>query len=102
MIEIDKHIDRISDLCRSNSVSSLFAFGSILSDSLRPDSDIDMVVVLEDQDPLVYSDHYFSLKYGLQELFNRNIDLLEEKAIKNPYLRQKIESKKVLVYDKRH
>ena len=100
MREIDKHIDRISDLCRSNSVNTLFAFGSILNDSLSPDSDIDMVVALEDQDPLAYSDHYFNLKFGLEVLFNRNIDLLEEKAIKNPYLRQEIESKKVLVYEK--
>ena len=100
MREIDKHIDRISDLCRSNSVNTLFAFGSILNDSLSPNSDIDMVVALEDQDPLAYSDHYFNLKFGLQVLFNRNIDLLEEKAIKNPYLRQEIESKKVLVYEK--
>ena len=100
MKEIDKHINRISDLCRSNSVSSLFAFGSILNDSFHQDSDVDMVVALEDQDPLAYSDHYFNLKYGLEQLFNRNIDLLEEKAIKNPYLRQEIENKKVLVYEK--
>ncbi len=100
MREIDKHIDRISNLCKSNGVSSLFVFGSILNDSLRPDSDIDMVVALEDQDPLTYSDHYFNLKYGLEELFNRNIDLLEEKAIKNPYLRKEIENKKVLIYAK--
>jgi len=100
MQEINKHIDRISSLCKSNGVSSLFAFGSILKGSIRPDSDIDMVVALEDQDPLIYSDHYFNLKYGLEELLNRNIDLLEEKAIKNPYLRKEIENKKVLIYAK--
>ncbi len=100
MQEIDRHIDSIFDLCKSNDVSSLFVFGSILNDSLRPDSDIDMVVVLDDQDPLTYSDHYFNLKYGLEKLFSRKIDLLEDKAIKNPFLKQEIESKKVLVYEK--
>jgi uncharacterized protein len=97
---IDKHIDRISYLCKSNGVRSLFAFGSVLKDSLRPDSDIDMIVALEDQDPLTYSDHYFNLKYGLEDLFKRNIDLLEEKAINNPYLKEEIENKKVLIYAK--
>jgi len=100
MREIDKHIDRISDLCKLNHVSSLFAFGSVLKSSLRDDSDIDMVVAIEDKDPLAYSDHYFNLKYGLEKLFNRNVDLLEEKAIKNPFLRKEIEKKKVLIYAK--
>lgn len=100
MREIEKHLKGISDLCKSNGVSSLFAFGSILNNSFHANSDVDMIVTLDDQDPLAYADHYFNLKYGLEELFDRNIDLLEEKAIKNPYLRKEIDSKKVLVYEK--
>ena len=97
---IDKYIDKITYLCKTNEVSALFAFGSVLNDSLRPDSDIDMIVALEDRDPLTYSDHYFNLKYGLEDLFKRKVDLLEEKAINNPYLKEEIESKKVLIYAK--
>jgi hypothetical protein len=35
-------------------------------------------------------------------LLKRKIDLLEQKAIKNPYLKQQIEKTKVLVYGKRN
>ena len=100
MREIEKYIAEISQLCNTNRVISLFAFGSIINDSLKPESDVDLVVNIDDHDPLAYSDHYFNLKYGLEKLFSRKIDLLEEKAIKNPYLKKEIDSKKILVYEK--
>jgi uncharacterized protein len=100
MKEINKHIEQIADLCISNKVISLFAFGSVINDALDSDSDVDLVVSIDDQDPFAYTDHYFNLKFGLQDLFNREIDLLEEKTINNPFLKQEIEKKKVLVYAK--
>ena len=45
-----------------------------------------------------YADNYFDLKYSLENLFKRNVDLLEDKAIRNPYLRQSIDSTKQLIY----
>lgn len=82
MKEINKHIDQIKKLCDTNKVKSLFAFGSVVSDNLRPESDIDFVVDIDDEDPLSYSDKYFDLKFNLEKIFNRKIDLLELKAIK--------------------
>lgn len=98
MKEINQHIDQIIKLCDSNKVKSLFAFGSITTDKFKPDSDIDLVVDIDDQDPLSYSDKYFNLKFQLEQLLNRQIDLLELKAIKNRFLRQQIDQSKVLIY----
>ena len=39
-------------------------------------------------------DYYFDLKTSLQTLPKRQIDLLKEKAINNPYLRKSIVSNK--------
>jgi predicted nucleotidyltransferase len=47
---------------------------------------------------LDYADNYFSLKFALEDLLNRKIDLLEDKAIKNPYLRENIDDSKTLLY----
>ena len=63
MKEINQHIDQIIKLCDSNKVKSLFAFGSITTDKFKPDSEIDLVVDIDDQDPLSYSDKYFNLKF---------------------------------------
>ena len=100
MKEINRHIDQIKRLCDSNKVKALFAFGSVTSNKLRLDSDIDLVVDIDENDPLNYSDCYFNLKSQLEILFSRHIDLLEQKAIKNPYLKSEIDQTKVLIYGK--
>jgi hypothetical protein len=41
---------------------------------------------------------YFNLKQLLEDLFNRNIDLLEERAIRNPLFKEEIDKTKVLIY----
>jgi predicted nucleotidyltransferase len=43
---------------------------------------------------------YFDLKFALQDLLRRPMDLLENKAIKNPYIRKNIDRSKSLVYAK--
>jgi uncharacterized protein len=57
-----------------------------------------MIVDFTDVDLYNYADNYFELKDSLERIFNREVDLLEEKAIKNPYLKQSIDSSKQLLY----
>lgn len=45
-----------------------------------------------------YADNYFDLKYSLQDLLDREVDLLEEKGIRNPILKKSIDNTKQLVY----
>ncbi|MFA5819001.1 MAG: nucleotidyltransferase domain-containing protein [Bacteroidales bacterium] len=95
---IDKNIDKIRNLCSKHKVAKLFVFGSVLSDRFKKSSDIDFIVDFRDIDVYDYADNYFDLKFSLEEIFKRNIDLLEDKAIDNPYLRQSIDSSKQLLY----
>jgi predicted nucleotidyltransferase len=95
---IEKNIDKIRDLCIRHKVGKLFAFGSILTNRFREDSDIDFVVDFAGVDLYDYADNYFDLKYSLENLFSREVDLLEDKAIENPYLRHSIDSTKKLIY----
>jgi predicted nucleotidyltransferase len=92
------HIDSIKQLCLSNKVKSLFAFGSITTNKFNPDSDIDFVVEIDEKDPVSYSENYFNLKFQLEKLLQRQIDLLEQKAIRNQYLKNEIDKSKVLIY----
>jgi predicted nucleotidyltransferase len=92
------HIDSIKQLCLSNKVKSLFAFGSITTNKFNPDSDIDFVVEIDEKDPVSYSENYFNLKFELEKLLQRQIDLLEQKAIRNQYLKNEIDKSKVLIY----
>jgi predicted nucleotidyltransferase len=94
------NIDKIKALCDQFHVRSLFAFGSVTNNSFKSSSDIDLVVDIESEDPLSYSDYYFGLKFQLEKLFQRQIDLLESRSIKNPFLKNKIDNTKILVYGK--
>jgi predicted nucleotidyltransferase len=95
---IDTNIDSIRHLCQKHKVGRLFVFGSVLNDTFQKKSDIDLIVDFEDVDLYSYADNYFDLKYSFEKLFKREVDLLEDKAIQNPYLRQSIDSTKQLVY----
>ena len=95
---IDLNIDKIRDLCSKHKVARLFVFGSVLSDSFKKSSDIDFIVDFREIDVYDYADNYFDLKFSLENILKRNIDLLEDKAINNPYLRQSIDSSKQLLY----
>jgi predicted nucleotidyltransferase len=95
---VEQNIDTIRDLCTKHKVSRLFVFGSILKNKLKKNSDIDLIVVFDEIDVYEYADNYFDFKFSLENLFKRNVDLLEDKAINNPYLRQSIDSTKQLIY----
>lgn len=88
----------IDNLCKSYKVKTLYAFGSVLTDNFHKDSDIDLIVDFANIDVADYADNYFDFKFSLQEILKRPIDLLEEKAIKNPYFRQSVNQQRQLVY----
>ncbi len=97
---IDQHINQIVLLCEINKVRTLFAFGSVTTEKFSSDSDIDLIVDIEDNDPISYSEKYFNLKFQLEDILKRQIDLLEQKSIRNRFLMSEIERTKVQIYGK--
>lgn len=95
---IDQNIDKINALCNKHKVARLFVFGSILTDNFKKSSDIDLLVDFSGVDLYDYADNYFDLKISLEKVLERQVDLLEDKAVKNPYLRKSIDSSKRLIY----
>ncbi len=97
---LDNYYNILQNLCQQNKVRSLYVFGSVLTDKFNDKSDIDLIVDIDASDPFEYADNYFNLKFALQDIFKRPIDLLENKAIKNPIIRSNIDRSKHLVYAK--
>lgn len=92
------HIEEVKALCSNHRVRHQYIFGSFLTERFDSESDVDLLVEFEAMDPSDYTDKYFDLKFSLQNLFNRPVDLIEEKAIKNPFFKKSIDSRKRLVY----
>jgi predicted nucleotidyltransferase len=101
MNEVDRNLSNIRHLCETHRVESLYLFGSILNDNYNGLSDIDFLVRFQDVDLLKYADNYFDLKFSLEELLNRPVDLLEEQSLNNPYFIEMINESKKLIYGSR-
>lgn len=97
---IKEHREALDFACAKYGVQELHVFGSILTDKFNPSSDIDFVVFISSSNPIEYAENYFDLKFELERIFNRKIDLIEQKAIRNKTFERIINEKKVLVYER--
>ena len=77
-------------------VNRAFAFGSAVKGPMREDSDVDFVISFpESVDYETYANNYFALAHALEDLLKKNVDLVTEKTLKNPFLLESINSHKV-------
>lgn len=71
----------IADICKECSVKRLSLVGSYARGEEAPNSDVDLVVEFERRgSPLL---QYMGTKERLEKLFDRKVDLIERRAIKN-------------------
>jgi predicted nucleotidyltransferase len=98
MNAVELNILSIKHLCENHRVDKLYLFGSMLGNSYNEKSDIDFLVKFKNIELLKYADNYFDLKFSLENLFNRPVDLLEEQSIKNPYFLDVLNESKKLIY----
>ena len=94
----DTNINLIKKLCEKYRVRTFSAFGSVTREDFNENSDIDFVVDFDENDPFEYTDLYFQLKENLEQLLKRQIDLIEERGIKNPFFKKELDETKVLIY----
>lgn len=95
---IENNIQKIIDLCKKHKVHKLFVFGSILTNRFNEKSDVDLIVDFNKAEVNDYFDNYFEFKYSLEDLLGRQIDLIEEQTIKNPYLKKNVNATKTLIF----
>ena len=89
----------LEQICRRYRVQRLELFGSAVSGRYRQgESDLDFLVEFEPLPIGAYADAFFGLLETLEDLFSRPVDLVVASAVKNPYLRESIESNKALLY----
>jgi predicted nucleotidyltransferase len=97
--QVTDRLDAIRQLCRRYHVGRLELFGSAATGEFDElSSDVDFLVDLRPVDSATRADDYFGLLADLQDLFGRNIDLVEVGAITNPYFKRAIESTRTVLY----
>ncbi len=100
--EISRGLIDFINLCKEHKVKYLYAFGSSITEKFDPEtSDIDLLVEIDETDPIERGEKLISLWELFEKFFNRKIDLLTDASIRNPFLRKSIDHSKVLIYDGR-
>ena len=97
---ISQHADELAELCRRHHVKRLEVFGSAAVGDFNPKhSDIDFLVDYHPFPGPGKADAYFGLLEDLQQLFERPVDLVVDRAIENPYFRKSLDETKIPVYE---
>jgi len=94
----EKYRTELEDLCKTHHVLRLYAFGSVLTRRFKKGSDVDLIVAFDNNVKVSFLKNFFGLVNDLEHLFGRKVDLMEEKPIRNPVLREEIEKTKRLIY----
>lgn len=95
---ISQHKNQIQNACKDFSVNKLYLFGSAARNELKLNSDIDFLVSFNENIKSNYFDNYFDFQFKLEEILKRNIDLISENTLKNPYLINSINADKIMIY----
>ncbi len=97
---IEENYESLKRLCKQYSVKRFEVFGSSLTcEGLDPEnSDLDFLVEFLPLQPGEHANAYFGLLEALQDLFNRHIDLVMPRAIKNPYFLESINKGREVIY----
>jgi uncharacterized protein len=87
----------IAEFCRRWRIAELSLFGSVLREDFGPQSDVDVLVTFEPDDPWSLWD-LIQMRDELSSMLGRPVDLVEKRAIRNPFRRQEILSTAQVLY----
>ena len=97
---IEQKKGELVDICRFLKIKRMDVFGSSVSGLFNKDSDIDFLISFADGLSIKqYTENYFTLQYKLRELFDREVDIVTEKSLSNPYFIDSINKTKALIYE---
>jgi predicted nucleotidyltransferase len=89
--------ESLSVFCRRWKIARLSVFGSALRDDFTPSSDVDLLIALAPDSEWSLWD-WIELRDEAAVLFGREIDLIEESGLKNPFRRHEILKTRQVLY----
>ncbi len=90
--------EQIADFCQRNHIRKFAFYGSVLRDDFRSDSDIDVLVEFEPDQPIGLME-VVGLERRLSELMGRKVDLRTPKELSR-YFRDKVISEAETLYER--
>lgn len=84
---IKNNLESIREIARRHHVQRLYAFGSVCTERFNEKSDVDLLISFKKGKVSIedYADNYFSLAEELERLLKREVELVEEQTLANPF-----------------
>ena len=98
-VPFDQTIHDIAELCEEFGVERLELFGSAATGEVEEANDIDFIVRFADRSP-GYATRYLDFAKALEELLDREVDLVTERSIQNPFFCRSVEASRQVLYDR--
>src|ERR1035437_1053724 len=97
---IQQQLPLVIELFKNHKIKNAYVFGSAVTNKFNENSDVDFLINFVDGlDPLEQGELKWSLRFALEDTIHRNIDLLSENSLTNPYFIQSINQNKQLIYE---
>ncbi|MGM9694611.1 MAG: nucleotidyltransferase family protein [Alloprevotella sp.] len=87
----------VSDYFKAQPVLKAWLFGSFSRNEQTPDSDVDIIVLLDKSCPIGL--RFFGMWNDLQELLGRKVDLVSEGTLQ-PFAKETAERDRILIYER--
>lgn len=87
----------VADYFKAQPVLKAWLFGSFSRNEQKPDSDVDIIVLLDKSRPIGLK--FFSMWNDLEELLGRKVDLVSEGTLL-PFAQESAEKDKILIYER--
>lgn len=93
--------DELEALCRRFEVKKLEIFGSATTPQFDiVNSDLDFIVAFANESFGTLADRYLDFAEALEQLFQRRVDLLTERSLRNPYFLQEVNRTRQKIYER--
>jgi predicted nucleotidyltransferase len=89
--------EKIEGFCLRWKIDEFSLFGSVLRDDFDLDSDVDILISLSKEADLDLYD-WIAMIEELEEIFGREVDLVEKSTLRNPFRRNAILTNREIIY----
>jgi len=96
-MKVDFNKELLETICQKWNIVELAVFGSVLRSDFNEKSDVDVLVKFGETSEISLLD-IVEIKSELENLFKREVDVLELQAVKNPFRRKNILSNVEVLY----
>ena len=90
-------IQKIAEYFKTQPVLKAWIFGSFSRGEQTPDSDIDILVVLDESQHVGMK--FFGMYEDLKALLGRKVDLVTDRSLA-PFARESVDRDKILIYER--